>query len=192
MPKFIFLFIPAIFIVLLLASISSKYQLIPKTTPIPVLPTPTSTPITSWKTYENQQYSFEIRYPDNFSQPVTSRLDNGSRIEIKSNDYEEKFINENFGYDTVSGIKLLITVDNNRCSELPRGTVGILTKQVKLNNQYPAVIEYLSNEPADKIRSINISTDTYCISIQTIYSKAYENKWSTLFNQILSTFSFIY
>ncbi|MFA6519139.1 MAG: hypothetical protein WCV93_05870 [Candidatus Shapirobacteria bacterium] len=63
MPKFIYFFIPSIFIVLLLAAISNKYQLTPRTVPSTTSPTPI--PETTWQTYVNEKYSFEFQYPKN-------------------------------------------------------------------------------------------------------------------------------
>lgn len=78
MSKSIFLFIPAIFIVLLLAAISSKYQLTPKPIPVQISPTPVSE--TTWQTYRNDQYGFEFQYPSNLK-----IVDKGNYLEVGYN-----------------------------------------------------------------------------------------------------------
>lgn len=191
MPKIIFLFIPAIFIVLLLAAISSKYQLTPKLPQVlpTIAPSPSLFHEPPWQTYQDQNISFV--YPSTFEKEPP--LSQGSGYTQEFNDNQNNLFlsfSSKGNYNQITG-KAYSDIDEY---------VGLSykVKEVVVGGQS-------GRQPLPRAGSENVFSAVFFSKdskiIYTLELKAGDTPFNTpvekvtegesIFTQILSTFKFL-
>jgi len=143
----------------------------------------------NWKTYKNEEHSFEFKYPSNL-QNIEKYSQNEYYItSFTSSDI--KYTKSPLDTDIVSiGTEYSIFFDNKKCNVWSNGFgiygYGIFHKNTV--DSFPANVSYQG--PSNNTYRLNIDTDLGCVSLIGEYGENTIDKSKIEFDQILSTFKF--
>jgi len=168
------------------------------TPPIVSIPTPTTTPTKSvdltanWKTYENKEYGFNFKYPQEFTEgDIETYNDKNDLIQLKTSDYLHYDNYEGLGDPFKDGYGLSVALNKDKCETVKKedslsGVNNI--EQLKVEN-YSAQ-KYLFDYEGAYSHHIQIDFNNQCLTINLFPGIETKETSQPLFSQILSTFKF--
>jgi len=189
-PEIRSLILPVIFLVIisflvvgliLIANKPKVSNLPPTQIPISTVePTPVPNPTENWKTYENEELGFTLKYPKEWNEVGTGEFELGSGTKIESADKSFSLglltgINKGYSYEKN---KEFIYMFKQGGGEVAEVTGGIASK-TEVNYQ-----------GAKTITSFILSDKNEVYSLSLVSSDK-NNLTNSIFDQILSTFRFL-
>ena len=150
---------------------------------------PTTDPTTNWKTYINNQYNFDFKYPNNLilkERQVLSKNDSLVDITLSTADFAYQKNDPN--PDVEEGYKFNVTLNNKPCEI---NSAEEIVKNITINNRFTAQIAGVKNDPLKREELALIDINSRCLAFGGIYKRDLKDMWYPIFDQILSTFKFI-
>ncbi len=148
-----------------------------------VAPTATSTPdTTGWKTYRNEKYGFEFKYPRDYLLNDSTSTEGipayDVHIQLRENDRDHIWIMRDYlGFEnTKKAFERYFFIDLNQ----------VMTKEYQVNN-YEVLLGSFTAPVVSSTRAAIISNGKSYVGFQTLFPE----QESELLDQILSTFKFI-
>lgn len=177
--------------VLLLLTLSRYYQ--PSTTPTPTA-SPTAVSTATWQTYENKTYSFEISYPNGWTNETAEDDSVDSTAFLKSPDgYNINIYAINDNSKTIDDYLIKKDKEDSTAYEGQPVKTVISTSETTINS-YPVVQRFESwNAAGFDTYTTYIKAGNILIAISIIpQDDQVGQSEKQIYDQILSTFTFIY
>ncbi len=144
-----------------------------------------------WKTYRNEEYGFEVKYPEDWKIITKTVRSTGTEIEFYKNKDTKISIRSGFRYSQNLGRNYSLEEWITESKEaIKKYQLNLKEEEIKIDNVQATKLSYRNTQDLTTYE-IYTQKEGLMYEIIVLFNSSNENIYNQTFNQILSTFKFI-